>query len=417
MFTGAIAVAAPPDAIPPGTTITMANWQQYRQFMPGGMQVLFEGKYYWKMPSDLKMVVGPTVIHPLPKGYLEATEKYAGGVKVIAMPDGGHTIDNYVAGIPFPNPQEPQRGWKMLANLWYRYLPHLIVAPVSDLTSLCSEDAYNNTSCTKVTFVYRQLQHNTDPGTQMVVPGAPPKDYTEWSMVEEPEEMKYKASLTIFYQDLTKPEDIYAFVPELRRVLRGNTASRCAPAFGSDFTPDDFRFGFNGNITRFDAKVIGEKKILVLTEYNAKAGSFPVEYYMPLAWPKPSWGNWELRDVYVLDVRRIPSQAAGYCYGKRIMYVDKETWAPLWEDLYDSNMKLWKIFGILARTRVVPGVGPQLVSGSQISQAWDIQRNHATHFGDATPDGKDTLVNDEAPPEYMNLVKYCGPAGLNEIMR
>src|ERR1700728_1009591 len=74
------AAAAPPsgDSIPPGTTITMANWQQYQQFMPDGMAAMFQGKYFWKMPADVKMDVGPTVIHPLPKGYMEATEKYSG---------------------------------------------------------------------------------------------------------------------------------------------------------------------------------------------------------------------------------------------------------------------------------------------------------------------------------------------------
>jgi hypothetical protein len=32
-------------SIPPGTKITMQNWQQYKQFMPVGMIALFEGKY------------------------------------------------------------------------------------------------------------------------------------------------------------------------------------------------------------------------------------------------------------------------------------------------------------------------------------------------------------------------------------
>jgi hypothetical protein len=33
--------------------------------------------YFWKMPPDVEIDVGPTIIHPLPKGYLNATEKYA----------------------------------------------------------------------------------------------------------------------------------------------------------------------------------------------------------------------------------------------------------------------------------------------------------------------------------------------------
>ena len=37
---------------PVGARITMANWQQYKQFMPLGMIKLFEGTYGWKMPAD-----------------------------------------------------------------------------------------------------------------------------------------------------------------------------------------------------------------------------------------------------------------------------------------------------------------------------------------------------------------------------
>ena len=70
--------------------------------------------------------VGPTIIHPLPNGYMEATEKYSGQVKIIELPNGGLTLSGYNGGMPFP-PAEPHKGWKVLANLWYRYTPHLTV--------------------------------------------------------------------------------------------------------------------------------------------------------------------------------------------------------------------------------------------------------------------------------------------------
>jgi hypothetical protein len=49
---------------------------------------------------------------------------------------------------------------------------------------------------------------------------------------------------------------------------------------------------------------------------------------MPLGWPTPALGKWQLRDVYVISVSKVPSKAAGYCYGKRVMYVDKATYSP-----------------------------------------------------------------------------------------
>src|SRR5271154_386900 len=113
--------------IPPGTVITMSNWQQFRDFMPEGMIALFEGKYFWKMPAGVQIEVGPTVTHQLPKTYLAATEKYAQQGRIKELPSGGRTLENYHGGIPFPNAAEPHKGWKLLANLWYRYIPYLVV--------------------------------------------------------------------------------------------------------------------------------------------------------------------------------------------------------------------------------------------------------------------------------------------------
>jgi Protein of unknown function (DUF1329) len=105
----------------------MQNWQSYRQFMPDGMAAPFQGSYFWKMPSDVQMTVGPTIVHPLPPSYLAATEKYSGQVSVSELSDGGLTITGYNGGIPFPAPAEPHKGWKVLADLWFRYTPHITV--------------------------------------------------------------------------------------------------------------------------------------------------------------------------------------------------------------------------------------------------------------------------------------------------
>jgi hypothetical protein len=63
---------------------------------------------------------------------------------------------------------------------------------------------------------------------------------------------------------------------------------------------------------------------------------------MNVGFPKPSWGDWELRHMAVVDIHRIPSESAGYCYRHRVMYVEKELWNGDWADMYDTNNKLWK---------------------------------------------------------------------------
>jgi Protein of unknown function (DUF1329) len=401
------------DSIAPGTPITMQNWQQYQQFMPDGMVALFQGKYFWKMPADVKIDVGPTVIHPLPKGYVEATEKYSAQTNLVELPDGGLTLTDYRGGIPFPSPAEPHQGWKVLANLWYRYLPHLIVDTYGNG---CFINSTGNASCEAVQIVNRQLAFNTDPNTPANFPGAERKFSSEWLMVLEPEQQRYTAFLTISYTDLAKPEDSYIFIPSLRRAQPVSTSARCSPNQGSDSTEEDYRFGFNSNITELKVDMTGEKKVLALLDANVPNGQFPANFDMPLGWPLPSWGKWQVRDVDEISVSKIPSKAAGYCYGKRVMYVDKATYAPLWEDLYDSKMKLWRILGLFLRAADVPGIGPVTASGSMVWAFWDVQNSHATFFIDPAP-GHAFYLNDQAPKEFTDIGRYTSAPGLSLIMR
>jgi hypothetical protein len=412
------AAGAPPGAaaIPPGTKITMQNWQEYRQFMPDGMIDLFDGKYFWKMPADVEMDVGPTMIHPLPKGYLEATERNRGKTQLVELPDGGMTLANYQGGSPFPDPAEPHRGWKILANFWFRYFPHFVVNDSGNLGFMCTMDSFQSINCVKGRWVYRQHSFNTDPGVPATIAGGEGKYYTTWFLTEEPEQAKYFANLLIAYSDLTRPQDTFVFKPALRRAERVSSAARCSSS-GADTTADDGFFGFDGNLPEFDANLIGERTILDQMDVGTAGARLPADYDMPLGWPKPSWGKWEPRETYVLDIRKIPAKAAGYCYGKRIMYLDKQFYGALWEDLYDKNMQLWKIALLQPIVIDIPRVGPQNSSGAQYSHFWNIADKHATFSGPAGTHGYTVLVNDAAPKEYENIEKYTTPGGLNQIMR
>jgi len=391
----------------------MANWRKYKQFMPDGMIALFEGTYYWKMPPDAEMELGPTVIHPLPKSYLEATEKNASQVTLIELPDGALSMKGYRGGTPFPNPAQPHKGWKILANFWYRYIPHLLVDTYG---TGCYVDSLSGISCTVDQIVYRQLSFNTDPGIPVDVPGAEGKFYSQWSMSIEPEQQRYHASLRISYSDLSKPEDAYVFVPALRRHQAVSTSARCAPSTGSDATPDDSRFGFDSDLTRVKVEYLGIKKILALVDADLPQASFPAGYHMPLGWPTPAWGKWQMRDVDVIGVTRVSSLAAGYCYGKRVMYIDRAFSGAVWEDLYDSNMRPWKFVGLFLRTVNVPGLGPVNVSGSQVEAFWDVQYRHATFFSDPAG-GHPFYINGQSPEGYTDILQYTTPGGLDQIMR
>lgn len=346
---GAIATSAVADCnVAPGTVITHANWQQYKDCFSDGVQILWSGSEFWKMPDDVEIHVGAQHQWSLPKPYVEATEKYGSQTQLAKQPDGQYKLENYVAGTPFPNPSGPDKGTEIMANVTYRMQGYMVGVFVNlhNEGAFYTKDRFGNYSPEIVDALYRQLAYNweSDQGVPQVDPKAAGAWYSEWLMVEQPEQSRYTAVLTLFWQDNLKDEDDYAFVPALRRTLRLSSSARCAPLLGSDMVKDDQRVGWNGGVGKFVGQWLRDQKLLTLEEMNSKAaGTFPGEYDGTLGWPKPSWGNWETRDASVVDVRRIPEMAGGYCYGKRVDYVDKQYYNNLAEDIYDSNMKLWKV--------------------------------------------------------------------------
>jgi hypothetical protein len=415
---GAPARAAQDEGIPPGTVITPQNWQNYKRFMPYGLQALFGGKYFWKFPADFQMQVGPTQHYSPPPAYQEYTKKYSGQVRIVSLPDGGHSLTGYVAGEPFPNPTEPMKGYKILANVWYTWIPYL---QCNAHLELYFEDRYESVKAQDQYQVYRRLSHIGDAGQPLSEPAARGVDFSEYLEVVAPEQAKYTTDLTLYYVDLMKPEDTFLFIPSLRRTLRLSSAARCSPVIGSDYTHDDNRASlWNGGLVRFDSNYLGDMQVLSLIKANPVIAGDPDNYYHPVFFPKPAVGKWEVRDSWVIDIRRIPSQSAGYCYGKRIMFVDKEIVLGHWTDFYDSNMKFWKTSNDPESYVEMPGEGLRVMVDGWTGM-WDFQNDHLTAvmFEDAHGHGEkfgDQCSNVEGH-NFADLRRYASIAGLSEIMK
>jgi hypothetical protein len=405
--------------LPVGTKVTMANWQQYKNFLPLGMQKLFEGQYFLKMPQDVELDVGPAVHDFLPKTWVDATEKYGSQTTVEMLPDGHYVLQNYHGGTPFPNPQEPHKGWKALANTFWAFFPAILVETPNNVASVWLIDRFGNANQSTLDLVYRWSAYITDANVPHDVNYAPGTWYTEWAMQETPEQAHYTASLSLYYIDQEKFPfpDTYVFVPALRRSLRLANTARCAPVFGFDWTYDDGKTnGFNGSTSIYTGDFLADRKLLTLAHFNTEGAVFPDGYLMPLGFPKPSWGKWEVREHAITDVHRIASEAAGYCYSSRILYADKEHWSASWADLYDSNHKLWKSIAFYTDAGEVPGYG-HMWDGAA-SMAMDLQNSHATIYSSfGNPAKRGPYVDANVPKEYMDGVKYGSPSGLMMILR
>jgi hypothetical protein len=395
-------LAGPSETIPAGTKISLSNWEQYKRFMSFGLQTLFSGKYYWKIPPEAVLEVAPTVAIGLPKKYREDTERYSRQCKLRKLTDGGYTIDGYVAGLPFPNPSGSEARIQLIYNYYYNYIPYRVFSEAGPKAGdgWTSQDRYFNKTWNYVRLICYKFNHLSDPGMGVKAPDFQGDIFvSQNNVVWEPEQSKYVNDLLIFYDDPARNPEVYHFVPALRRSLRLSSAARCAPLLGGDYVADDSREGLNIQPPIFQAKLLGMKRILQIGHATPAFSNYK-NYFLPSCFPKPEVGKWELRDVYVVDVRRIPSLQRGYCYGSRIVYLDKETFEPVAVDLHDSNMNLWKIILNGYQAIPLPDSPNDVVTalggpGNLNSTLWNIQNLHIT-FAIIY----NSKINAEVPKQY-----------------
>jgi len=202
--------------------------------------------------------------------------------------------------------------------------------------------------------VYSQLAHLSDVGSPQTVPNGPNYFVVKYIQQITPEQGKYTTVLDITHLDITQLDDIYTYLPSTRRPLRLSDSSRCAPLVGTDFTWEDANEGPPSLPQEFNISFLGKRRILALVHIVPEAfkncgtatQALP-EYYYPsgasvVPWAKPVLGKWELRDAYVLEMKRLPAFDSGYCYSNRVLYIDAETYFPLATELYDHDGKLYK---------------------------------------------------------------------------
>jgi len=413
---------APTDTIPVGTVITGANWQRYSRFMPAGMQAIFAGDHFWRMPPDVQIEVGPAIPIALPSRYLENTATYAKQVTLTHLPEGGYVPAGYVAGIPFPQPdKDPALApYKIFYDAYYHYAPRLQRSFSCNYVA----DSYGNfTQSETADSIYSQLMHLSDAGFPQTVPDSGGYFLVKYYQQISPEQGKYTTSLDLAYPDVTRLDDIYMYLPSARRPLRMSEVSRCSPLPGGDYTWEESNNGPPSLPQEYKITYTGTKRMLVLAHADPKAfescgtaASIPSDYFYPgdkgvVPWSRPALGKWELREVYVIEMSRLPAYASGYCYSRRVIYVDKETLYPLTIDLYDSAGGLYKLWLGLQTPIRVPDTGAALgVNGATELLIVNFKDKHLTVATTAHP-----CFNTDCDAQYLDISRYASPEGLSKI--
>jgi Protein of unknown function (DUF1329) len=404
--------ASSPKTIPPGTRITVANWEQYKDFLPVGLWAALSGAYQFHVTADPEyaIVVAPTTHFAMPTKWKEDGEKYGGQTRLERTAQGGYIMRNWMAGPPFPNPGGPQQGIEIMYNAWTPLRPFNMHSE-SDGWLV---DRYGNRTQNTSDDSFFQLSHLSEPNMSMNMPYAGGMFYVSRFMVIEPEQSKYTTQLQSQPDDPTRVPETYVFLPSLRRSLRLSSAARCSPILGTDWVQDDNAW----NPPYFQVDFLGEKKVLMNIQdpdkaYSAKsyvgiadskAGAFP-------GWPKAGSGHFEPRTVDIIDLKWI-SAMGPYCFSHRVFYVDRETWVPMMIDEYDNEGKLWKMgWNKYAPVRF-HGEPFLFLDGYSAPQMIDYQNSHTTIGWSTEP-----TIDEQVPPAYRDVPALSSPGGLDRILQ
>lgn len=403
--------------IPIGTVINSSNWQKYRQYLVPFVRHCFAGtasSEHLRCPPDAEIVVGPYKSVPPPAKYLQDTEKYAGRTSLKELPDGGLAPVGYVAGIPFPNPAPPHQGAKIIYDMYYNYKPWVQYRGGADTIGI---DRYGNITRGTNFQVNFRMRHVSDVGMPMTLPNAIPGIFiSQYLQQETPEQGKYTSVLVMFPEDPAKQEQLFVYIPALRRSLRSSSASRCAPAAGSDNFWDDFNGGFNGIPTQFHYTVLNANaQKLWLMPMAIPVAPMSDFHAMHLYFPKPVVGKWDVRPSFKVQISPIASVLPGYCYPKKISWFDKQTFQIIGDERYDVAGRFWKAELTGYYPMPVPGQPGSFTYNSYTLGLINVADFQNDHYGGSY--FHDVHLLGDVPQKYQNIQRFGSPAGLDEIMQ
>jgi hypothetical protein len=142
--------------------------------------------------------------------------------------------------------------------------------------------------------------------------------------------------------DYTKYPDkaSWQYMPGQRRVRRAPSIAYDTPnpSFGGYATYDD-AYMFNGQIDRYNWSLIGLKETFI--PYNSyKHDLAPLDDLIMAHHWNPKYVRWELHRTWVVEATL--KEGKRHCYGKRVLYIDEDSWSASIHDKYDMRGNLWR---------------------------------------------------------------------------
>jgi hypothetical protein len=311
--------------IKPGDTIGPHNWQKVQGMVGENLLNRIKQGYTFQIRQGRSTGV--------PKEYTAATARYAGAPRLAS---NGELL-NYVAGLPFPyvSSSDPQIGLKMAWNFYWRWIgdDHR-TGGGTDKRKIVRYAIEKDGSERRADV----LHHTIKTRSRVTLDSKPRMDgyeHIDWMRLradEYPRDTAGTTTLEIRYADQKRQDDLYIYVPSIRRVRRAPPIQRCATIAPSEFNFDDIN-SFDGKVNDFNYRFLGQSKML------ANFSQEEIPFYRKSGDYLPLKEKWEVVDAYGLE---ITPKDPEYCYPRKVIYFDTETFETFWTMIWDARGSYWK---------------------------------------------------------------------------
>lgn len=308
-------------------SINGQNWEQYKDHLTPGQIALLQ-----RFPDTFKLPVyqGRRDFR-YPDEICEVAKKNAVEAELI---DGGMGFTGYMGPVPFPIPSSENTAMQVLANHNYPYRAFTEEMEMRDLADVSTSG--------NITW---GRTHNTNLNV-ITLPeeiGKPVGDIMAYSDTGTllPTRDKGKRTVSIEPMNFAKGQRLaWTYNPGTRRVRQLPEYGFDTPAAGTSgkMVIDQDRL-MNGSPERFDWVLKGKQEIYIpANAYRLHEESVAYDDLLTPNHANPDFMRYELRRVWVLE-GNLKSDYR-HKYGKRVLYIDEDTWHGVMSDFYDTRGEL-----------------------------------------------------------------------------
>ncbi len=367
------------EGLAPGTRVGPDSWQAAQDYLP--VEILDRIK-----AGELAFEVRETTDLPVSDAYITATQNHAEHVQLGA--DG--ELGGYVAGMPFPilDPADAQAGLKAAWN--YRHRDFGTIMQIWNTFRLIEESGTVNREIENYYVVAYGMHRPPTDGPDPNIWQEEGLLYKEYYHITAPFDLKNTISLKHRHVRDQAKDDDWVYSPAGRKI-RKIIVKHEDVALDSGLLNDDY-FGFSGYIRSYTWKLVGIQTLLApvgvqaaKTTFGGRGGWYPVD-------------PWELREMVVLE--GVP-KADDHPYGKRVLYIDRQMFVPVYALMYDRT-------GAHAKTLFELYGNPKFNPGNEQVRVpvWtgETMIDYQNAFGSVTEVTK-IICNEPMPADFFNLNK------------